>query len=319
MADAPAGTVLLVDDDAGMRGMLRLWLCKAGLRCLEAEHGAAAVEILAQQEVDAMVLDVAMPELDGHGVLRWLRQASLNEGLPTLVLSAHENTEAHMVATIEEGAMDHVVKPFLGPVLVAKVRALVAQGQQLRGLRKSVAAWTAEALLDPLTGLFNRRCFDQRLKEEAAWASRRERPLALAMLDLDRFKRINDTYGHPEGDRVLRHVSAVLAGSFRQEDVRFRLGGEEFGVLFRDTNAQAAGAAVERAASALRAKAIALGPQQEPNTITFSSGVAVADGATAFGAEHLVEDADAALYKAKQAGRDRVVAANPRTAGRLAG
>lgn len=303
------GTVLLVDDDAGMRALVRRWLQGAGLACLEADSGAAAVELLSREDVDAMVLDVAMPQLDGHGVLAWLRSAPRNRGLPTLVLSAHETGDEHVVRTLEEGATDHLAKPFLGPVLAAKVKRMAQRGQELRALRWALCRSEEDALTDPLTGLFNRRCYDQRLQEEAAWAARHSRTLALATLDLDRFKRINDTYGHPEGDRVLRHTASVLAGSFRREDLRFRMGGEEFAVLMRDTEADEAVAAVERAAQALRNAPLLLGPGLEATTITFSAGVAVTTPQDGHATSDLLARADHALYQAKQDGRDRVCCA----------
>jgi two-component system, cell cycle response regulator len=161
------------------------------------------------------------------------------------------------------------------------------------------------SMRDPLTDLYNRRFFDQRLREEFAFASRHHTSLSVILLDLDHFKRVNDTWGHPAGDEVLREVGALVRGCFRREDVAFRLGGEEFAVVVRSETHEGACAAAERIRRMLEDASITW----EDDTIRFtaSAGVATAlPGELLESASALLAAADRALYRAKAGGRNRV-------------
>ena len=163
-------------------------------------------------------------------------------------------------------------------------------------------------LLDPLTGAYNRRYFEQRLAEECRRSARTGQPLSCLFLDLDHFKRINDTRGHAAGDAVLRAAAATIRGQLRDSDVLARYGGEEFVVLLVDTGTALAGEIAERIRRAVAASPVSL-DRDPPVAVTLSAGVATAAGDAARDAEGLLRRADAALYRAKAAGRDRVAVA----------
>ena len=200
---------------------------------------------------------------------------------------------------LRRGVQDYLVEPVADGEVLTRVEAaartkdlqyeLVAQGARLEALLRE----------DALTGVWNRRAILTALSGMVSAARRHGRPLSIAVLDLDRFKEINDTYGHARGDAVLVAAARVLRERLRVEDLLGRIGGEEFAVLLPDTDADAAARVGEK----LRAE-IAGAPAPAP--ITVSVGVATWDGETA---EELLQRADAALYAAKDAGRDRVVAA----------
>jgi diguanylate cyclase (GGDEF)-like protein len=156
------------------------------------------------------------------------------------------------------------------------------------------------ATIDELTQLWNRRRFNEDLEQQVAISTRAGTPLSLILLDVDRFKQYNDTYGHPAGDEVLRGVSATLRACVREHDMVARFGGEEFAVLLPTTDADAALVVAERLRAAIAARPWPLG------TVTASFGVATARPARAESAARLVEQADQALYRAKRAGRNRV-------------
>jgi diguanylate cyclase (GGDEF)-like protein len=302
------GSVLVVDDDDALRMLVVRWLTKAGLVCIEARSGEealASAKSLAEG-LDAIVCDVMMPGIDGFAVLERLKGDALTASIPVMLLTAHANTDSEIVRGVETGAVDHLAKPFSGPVLSAKVRALVARGRSERTLQKKLRFAEKHATLDALTGLFNRRAFESRFREESAHSRRHSRPLALVLVDLDHFKSVNDTYGHEEGDRVLQHVGANIPTVLRTEDSAFRYGGEEFCILLRDCDASSASIVGERLRACLKAKAVLLGMQDEPRIITFSGGVAAADATNGFKTEDLVARADQALYRAKRGGRDRL-------------
>jgi two-component system cell cycle response regulator len=212
------------------------------------------------------------------------------------------------VRGVETGAVEHVAKPFSGRVLAAKVLALVTRGRAERSLEKKLLFAETNARVDALTGLFNRRHFEARLREEGAHARRHSRPLALVLVDLDHFKSVNDTYGHEEGDRVLKHVGGAIPTVLRAEDSAYRYGGEEFVILLRDCDAASAKAVGGRLRARLIATPITLGEgaARVQKTVTFSGGFAAAEVSNGFATEDLVARADKALYRAKGAGRDRL-------------
>jgi two-component system cell cycle response regulator len=213
-----------------------------------------------------------------------------------------------MVKMLELGVLDHVAKPLSPALLCAKVRLVCERSRAARELKNKLQFALENAAHDPLTGLFNRRYFERRLNEECAHARRHRRPFAIVILDLDHFKLVNDTYGHEDGDRVLRHVAEVAQAQLREDDVSCRYGGEEFVLLLRGTTGTAARVVANRLRASLAVRPITLGAKNEPRHITFSAGVAAADERYLYDAEGIIARADAALYRAKKAGRNRVEA-----------
>jgi diguanylate cyclase (GGDEF)-like protein len=307
------GHVLVVDDDDTVRLLIRSWLGKAGLACLEASSGEQALAILAGgAAVDVIVLDVMMPGLDGFAVAARLREDPLTADIPVLMLTAHATSDADVVASAEAGAIDHLSKPFRGPVLVAKVKSAAVRGRAARALQQRVASAEARATIDALSGLYNRREFDLQIRKEAAYAVRHQRPFALFLFDLDHFKSINDTFGHEGGDKVLVHVAEGLRQTLRREDSAFRYGGEEFAVILRMCTEDEALRMAERFRGWLGQHPIHLQPvsggETTPRVITFSGGVSAAARENEFRVVDLVGRADAALYRAKNEGRDATFA-----------
>ncbi len=297
--------VLVVDDDETTRGLITRWVHKAGFEVAEASDGFAALEQLASEpERYAMVLlDVMMPGLDGFEVISRMKTDANMAKIPVVLLTAHANDEEDVLRGIESGAVYHLEKPFSGPVLMGRIRSLWDRRKKELELEEELADAKSLATTDTLTGLWNRRAFDEQLKRETSFAARHHRPLALVMLDLDHFKSINDLFGHPAGDRVLVFFAGQLAATLRVSDQAFRVGGEEFAVLLRDTSLEQGVATAARLRQALARRPVAL--EGEERYVTFSAGVAAADEGNDFSTTGLVERADAALYRAKRGGRDR--------------
>jgi diguanylate cyclase (GGDEF)-like protein len=210
-----------------------------------------------------------------------------------------EDTEDVDIAAAEAGAVDFVLKSELHPRLLERtVRYAVRLGATLRQLR-------ALALRDELTGLLNRRELLNLLQNEWLRAVRFKRPFSLGLADIDFFKRVNDTYGHPIGDRVIHHVGQVLETTLRRLDRVARFGGEEFAILMPETGRREAGIAMERVRAALAQSPCAVPEQGLEIPVTLSIGVSVpiedADSPDA-----LIAAADRRLYAAKHGGRDRL-------------
>jgi two-component system cell cycle response regulator len=308
IAPVAPGELLVVDDEEAARKAVIHHMMALGMRVAQAENGVRALEVAVEKAstLDCILLDLAIPGSDSWEVLRQLRANPETASIPVMLLTDGAPTETILLKMVEQGAMDHLSKPISGPMLCAKVRAVSERSRTQRELRNKLQFALEHAAHDPLTGLFNRRYFDRRLKEEIAHAKRHKRPFSIVMLDLDHFKLVNDTYGHEDGDRVLRHIAEVVQAQLRDDDVPCRYGGEEFVLLLRGTSGMAARIVANRLRASLAEQPIRLGPKDELRHITFSAGVAAADDRNAYAADEVMSRADSALYRAKRAGRNRV-------------
>ena len=296
-------SLLLVDDDAASVQVLARML--AGLGELRfALSGEDALRLARESPPDLILIDAEMPGLSGLEVCAALHADPLLTDVPVIIVTGH--TEAAVeVAGFAAGASDFIRKPPVAEVVVARVRT------QLR-LKALGDALRASALTDGLTGLANRRRFDQDLRVECERARRSHESLALLMIDVDRFKRYNDRYGHVSGDACLRQVGAAIRSAIRRPgDLAARYGGEEFGVLLPQTDAAGARAMAQRIVDAVAALALPHADGGNRGIVSVSAGWAAArpdqDAAVvASRGEALVEAADRLLYAAKAAGRGRV-------------
>ncbi|MDB4940498.1 MAG: domain/GGDEF domain protein [Labilithrix sp.] len=300
------GEVLVIDADEHTRRTVTQHLSSLAMRVAQAESGARGIEVAVEKAaaLDCVLLDAS---LDGAwDILRRLRSEPETRFIPVLFLTAGPASDPDIIRMLEHGVGDHLAKPLSAMMLCAKVRVVCDRSRADRELRNKLKFALDNAAHDALTGLFNRRYFERRLKEECAHAKRHRRPFAIVMLDLDHFKLVNDTYGHEDGDRVLRHVAEVAQAQLREDDIPCRYGGEEFVLLLRGTTGMAARVVANRLRTNLAAKPLPLGPKNEPRHVTFSAGVAAADERNAYNADGVMTRADAALYRAKRAGRNRV-------------
>ena len=296
-------TVLVADDSLVVRAVVRAHLEAKGYTVVEADDGIAAVRRCTETRPDVVLLDIEMPGLDGYQVLASLKAAPTLRDIPVVFLTSRSGMD-DVVAGLHAGAHDYLRKPFEPPELVARVAA-AAQVKKLHDeLRGRNEELDRMARVDALTGLFNRRHLEEELRRQSATACRNGTPLAVLLLDIDHFKRVNDTYGHPAGDLVLQEFGRRLQSDLRAGDVAGRWGGEEFLVLLPDTDLAAALTVAARIrASTSRAPVVADGM---PILVTVSGGCAVGRLDVT---DELVSRADTALYQAKTAGRNRIVAA----------
>jgi diguanylate cyclase (GGDEF)-like protein len=290
------GRILVAEESALLRRMLGDVLRRAGYDVLEAADGMAAVDLAQAEDPDVLLLAREVPRLDGMAVLDRLRNDPATTDIPVVFVTGH--TDAHDLAEgLERGAHDYVRKPVDPIELLARVRSAI----RLRALLHELEDL---ARTDVLTGLANRRHADAVLRSCLAGARRHGRDLCVVLVDIDRFKSVNDVHGHAAGDAVLRAVAARLADGLREEDLAARWGGEEFLLLLPD--ADSAATVCERMRAAV-ADTPVLTDDGTILTVTASFGWAAWTGDES--PEQLVARADRALYAAKADGRDRVVRA----------
>lgn len=257
---------------------------------------------------DCIIVSTDLGDYDPLRLCSQLRTLDRTRFVPIMLL-AGEGEEERLVRALELGVNDYLVRPVDQHELVARLTTQVKRKRYNDHLRASVAQTIEMAVTDGLTGLHNRRYLDSHLATLFERARSRRRPLSLMITDIDRFKSINDTWGHDVGDEVLREFAARLRKNVRGIDLACRMGGEEFVVVMPDTDAEIAQKVAERIREQIAQAPFAAGPQGALIDVTVSVGVSAMAASAPDTVEAMMKRADVALYEAKNGGRNRVVAA----------
>lgn len=306
-----APRVLIVDDQEDNREVLRIRLEAHGFLTETAADGVEALARVAADPPDVILLDVMMPHLDGYEVARRIKADPDLPFIPIIMQTALDSERA-AVDGLAAGADEYVTKPVRFAELEARLRSMLrikalqdAVTRRERELARANSELRTLATVDPLTGLATRRHIDQRLREMFEHATRLREPLALVLCDLDRFKDVNDSLGHPAGDDVLQQLGALLRQSAREVDRLGRYGGEEFLAILPGTVLDAAVTFAERVRQEVEAHRFTAGHATLRQTI--SCGVAAWPHPRIADRDTLLQAADDALYVAKRTGRNRVI------------
>jgi two-component system, cell cycle response regulator len=289
-------TALVADDDPATLRLIARIAANAGYRIVQANDGREALDRILSDCPDLLITDWDMPGLDGIQLCREIRRSDLPFYVYVLLLTAKSRSE-EMVQALDAGADDFISKPINPAVLLARLKAgarIVVAERRLRHLGES----------DSLTGVLNRRAFHERFAAEWDRATRYQHPPSCVMIDLDFFKKLNDTYGHAAGDAVLQAIVSLLESHRRTSDVLARYGGEEFCLLLPETDEAGAAAWAERVRLAIAEARIPF--SNKPLSVAASLGVATRLADTP-SPEALIALADQALLVAKELGRNRVV------------
>jgi diguanylate cyclase (GGDEF)-like protein len=316
--DAPSYRALVIEDDSSLSGVVRDVLNSVG--CADVRFISSGVEALRVAKAlgpDLVLLDLGLPDIDGLEVCRQL--SVLLPSVPVVIITARSDDSVIQVA-FEAGAQDYVAKPFRLGELAARARAALNLRSErlLRSRRESELAAQARRLeettrelermvhIDALTGVANRGHFDELLRSEWNRASRPGSPLSLVIVDVDDFHAFNEHYSHLGGDSALKDVTAAMANCLRRpSDVLARYGGEEFVALLPDTEAAGACVVAERLRAAVEDLGIEHARSRCAKVVTISAGVATMAPSLDRPPTALVSAADAALFRAKDSGRNR--------------
>ena len=298
--------LLAIDDSTMIHRLLKARLKGERLEIHCATSGQQGLETARTLLPEVILLDIQMDDVDGFQVLDSLKADPITHDIPVIIISGQTETEVK-IRGLEMGAIDFVTKPFDVGELLARVRSALR-------IRLLIQLLAQRAQIDGLTGLWNRAYFDQRLIDEISMAQRHGTPLSLIMCDLDRFKLLNDTHGHPFGDQVLEQFAHMLAES-RTGDIACRYGGEEFALILPQTSAEEAMIVAERMRDRLHRHGFS---EVQEQSVTASFGVTDLRRCREATPKAMVTLADDALYAAKQKGRDRVeLASDPDVQQRL--
>ncbi|MBF0159642.1 MAG: diguanylate cyclase [Magnetococcales bacterium] len=294
--------ILLVDDTESNIDIL--------LELLSSEHeisvamdGQTALEYVRNEQPDIILLDVMMPQMDGWEVIRRLKAEQNYREIPIIFITSKEQVEDE-IHGFELGAVDYITKPFV-PVIV---KSRVNTHLELKRQRDILANLS---MIDGLTGISNRRRFDEALHKEWTRGARSNFPVSLILMDIDFFKPYNDNYGHPAGDECLRKVGQALAREIqRAPDLVARYGGEEFVSLLPETDHQGAQIVAEKLRTIVERLAIPHAHSRAADHVTLSLGMVTAFPSRDQSPLILVQGADELLYQSKQAGRNRLTCRN---------
>ncbi|HRU88086.1 MAG TPA: diguanylate cyclase [Syntrophales bacterium] len=321
--------ILVVDDSEEMRQIIVHQLRRAGYRRIrEAASAAEAFAVLALEDreaaavnVDLILMDIVMPGIDGIEGCRRIKEDGRYRDVPVIMVTALGD-KGTLQAAFDAGAVDYITKPVDRLELVARVRSSLRLRDEMqrrrereeelvvlsRRLQEANEILSRLSMIDGLTGVSNRRRFDEFLGEEWKRGLRTEQPLALIMADIDHFKAFNDHYGHLAGDDGLKRVARALNGVLkRPADLLARYGGEEFAAILPATNTTGAQAIGEAMRTAVQDLGLPHGFSTAGTVVTVSIGIAAAVPRMGLTAAMLIAAADRALYEAKAGGRNRIV------------
>lgn len=287
--------VMIVEDSAPFRNSLKKILTSLQFHVFTAAHGEEAMSYFADNpDIRLVVCDYRMPVKDGLEVLKEIRAAGDKNQIGVLMMtSPSENVNGAIF--LKNGANDFIAKPFVKEELICRVNNLIEAMENINQIADF-------ANKDFLTGVYNRRYFYDNMNEYVAYAEERAEPYAVAMLDIDHFKEINDACGHDSGDRVLKTLAKKLIDETKNGDLIARFGGEEFCIVLKNvSNEEAVKFFVN-----LRANIASCNVQLKKEQINFTVSIGVAFSRSDYKLDELLELADEALYRAKENGRNRV-------------
>ena len=300
--------ILIAEDDPVSRKLLEKILIKAGNKVVSVENGQKALELFNDKFFPIVLTDWMMPEMDGLELCRAIRKNTY-PGYIFIILLTAKDSKDDIIRGLRAGADDYLTKPFSHAELVARLNT----GKRVLELERSLKDANEEirilSITDPLTGTYNRGYMTERLPQEIKRARRYSRALSIILCDIDHFKKVNDTYGHLAGDRVLKDFARCIRHSIRQDvDWTARYGGEEFLIVLPETDVNGASVMAERLKSELSQRVTETQGKQISITASF--------GVTGFGPdtpdemispEAMISKADKYLYQAKREGRNRAM------------
>jgi len=298
-SDIDQSTILVVDDQDINLVVLRAIFGETH-RLLAASNGFDALRLAHEERPDVILLDVIMPEMDGLEVCRSLKKSTVTQDIPVIFITSQENP-AEETRALEAGAVDFISKPINAAVVKARVKTHLTLKHQADLLR-------CQALVDGLTGVFNRRRFQESLQYEWQRSARKQLSIGLFMIDVDNFKRLNDTWGHQAGDTVLVKLARTLkTGLKRSQDLLARYGGEEFVCLVPEATVSTAQLLAQQLVQSVAETKFEIDGSREPLSVTISLGFAVTIPQVGVQPTQFLGAADASLYKAKESGKNQAV------------
>lgn len=288
--------VLVIDDNLQNIRLLKEILEDEDFLVYTSDSGLAILEIVTNLNPDLILLDIMMPVVDGYEVCKVLKGNSLTQDIPIIMITAKTEGE-DVKKALDLGAFDYIKKPVDEVEVVARVQSALRYKQQQDKLKEIASR-------DGLTGAYNHALLIELFQKELAKQERSGGNIAFIMLDIDYFKKVNDTYGHLAGDVVLKELTQIITRNVRSSDIIGRYGGEEFGIVLTDMQLDTVYQLCERIRQSIEGNVFTIGT--ESLNITVSMGVYFKTAGDSINIGEMIKKADEALYKAKHTGRNKV-------------
>jgi len=302
--DAVNGQILMVESEDLLAGKLTKFLTEAGHRIRRVTNGAEALELSGEPGLDLIMVSLSLAGEDGLRLCSQFRTQDQTRHIPILLI-LDEADLTQLAKGLDLGVTDYLIRPIDQNELLARTRTQIRRHRYHDKLHRMLDNSVSLAYTDALTGIYNRRYMDAHLDRKIREIDTTQKPVSVMMLDIDHFKRVNDSYGHASGDEVLKAVAHRVSGGVRDFDLLARYGGEEFVVIMPSTPADLSLMVAERLCRNIAGESFEISGSDTPIDITTSIGVATTTDASET-AEALVARADTALYQAKNGGRNQV-------------
>jgi diguanylate cyclase (GGDEF)-like protein len=292
--------ILIVDDDVAIRESMYEFIELSGFHAKLAASAEDALALLNANQMDVVITDIMLPGMNGLELTDIIKK---DYDIDVIVMTGYSGDYSYEEA-VNKGASDFVFKPVRFEELLLRLRRVLKERSLTRERVQMLEKLKRLSITDGLTNLYNSRHFHNQLKTEIERTTRYQRPLSLLLLDIDQFKKFNDSYGHLEGDKVLVRLGQVIKSCLRKMDSAYRYGGEEFTVILPETEGAEAATVAERIRSAVEGEEFF--PSDSNGALTISVSVGVTEYHANEETSVFVQRADKAMYASKQSGRNRV-------------
>ena len=291
--------ILVVEDDAAIRELIHIFLEKSGFESFTAISAEAGLDILKSQEIGIVLTDVQLPGMNGLELTKIIRK-SYNADV---IIMTGYSLDYTIEESMARGASDLIIKPIRLEDLLLRINVVLKNRSEKKENNRKLEELTNLTIRDDLTGLFNSRQFYRHIAQEVDRSNRYFRPLSLILMDIDKFKTLNDTYGHLFGDKIISGMGDIIQSAIRMQDTAYRYAGDEFTILLPETELERAIAVAERVRQAIEIETRVL---SDPKPLKVTVSIGVVEYLTDEEIKCFVHRADSAMYESKRKGRNKI-------------
>ena len=291
--------ILVVDDEANIRELIHIFLEKSGFQTFTAVSAEAALDILKNQEIGIVLADIQLPGIDGLELTKIIRHTYNAD----VIIMTGYSLDYTIEEVMAQGAIDLILKPLRLEDLLLRINVVLKNRSEKRENSRKLEELKNLTIRDDLTGLFNSRQFYRHIAQEIDRSNRYFRHLSLILMDIDKFKSLNDTYGHLFGDKILSAIGEIIKSAIRMQDTAYRYAGDEFTIILPETRLERAIAVAERVRHAVEIETRVL---TEPKLLSVTVSIGVVEYLTDEDIKSFVHRADSAMYESKRKGRNNI-------------
>ena len=291
--------ILVVDDEANIRELIHIFLEKSGFQTFTAVSAEAALDILKNQEIGIVLADIQLPGIDGLELTKIIKHTYNAD----VIIMTGYSLDYTIKEVMAQGAIDLIIKPLRLQDLLLRINVVLKNRSEKKENRRKLEELKNLTIRDDLTGLFNSRQFYRHIAQEIDRSNRYFRHLSLILMDIDKFKSLNDTYGHLFGDKILSAIGEIIKSAIRMQDTAYRYAGDEFTIILPETRLERAIAVAERVRHAVEIETRVL---TEPKLLSVTVSIGVVEYLTDEDIKSFVHRADSAMYESKRKGRNNI-------------